>query len=81
MTEKGTPRRPRGSMEKGVTPRWTIEETSRDALNAMAKTAGVSSSYLLDLTIVRLKAEFEAETVPSWVRDVLSREELPIDPT
>ncbi|CAQ03250.1 MULTISPECIES: hypothetical protein [Clavibacter] len=81
MTEKGTPRRPRGSVEKGVTPRWTIEESSRDAVNAMAKAAGISSSYFVDLSITHLRAEFEADGVPSWLRTALSREELPIEPT
>ncbi|NIY62062.1 hypothetical protein GQ603_16145 [Clavibacter michiganensis subsp. michiganensis] len=81
MTQKGTPRRPRGTIVEGVTPKWTIEKTSREAVGVMARTAGISPSYWIDLMIQRELSEFNDHGVPSWIREASTREELPIDPT
>ena len=81
MTQKGTPRRPGGSIVDGVTRKWTIEKTSRDATGEMARTTGISPSYWIDLVIQRELSEFNDHGMPSRIREASSREELPSEPT
>jgi hypothetical protein len=81
MVEKATPRRPRASIVEGVTPKWTMEKTSRDAVGEMARTSGISPSYWIDLVIQRELSEFNDHGVPSRIREASSREGLPIDRT
>lgn len=77
MTNPATPRRPRGSVKDGVTPAWKIQRHAKARIDAVAKRAGISSSYLVELMAENL--ELTDQGIPSWLPEIDRSQELPID--
>lgn len=71
-------RRPRGTMKDPVTPAWKIERASKERIDAIARRAGISASYLVELMADHI--ELTDQGIPPWLPALTRDGELPIDP-
>lgn len=60
MTDR---RRPRNAMDKPVTPGWKIELAAKQRIDSIAKSAGISASYLVELLAEHVELTDQKEPV------------------
>lgn len=71
-------RRPRGSVERPITPGYKVATPTKDLIASMALAADVSASHFVELMAAHVATELTDQGIPSWMPELNRPEELPI---
>jgi hypothetical protein len=60
------PRNLRGTVEKAVQLKFTVDATVKEKVEAMARAAHASNSYFITKLVEHATADFDGGTIPQW---------------